>query len=277
MQADLPRPTSSATWRRVDALTSEQAEKRGFLLQIAAGMDAVDAQLGELAQGVRLRQDGEQTIIDYEGQPLSQTSSHLLRAVDWSLDEQGGTRGVLNRSVVVQFALWALTDNYTELDLARRLHEPQFAFAQPREASIRWSVRHLLKRSGLKPQLFDAYAPEVAYNNGVDYLQRGDWQQAEVAFFAALERRPDYPIAVFNLALTYSLGGQWDRAQQAWRRAAQVLPEDPDTWYNLGAVTYRIGEFEQAADQFAQALEIDSSHADAIHWLPRAQERLHGG
>lgn len=270
-QATRPDPGPDSRWYAVRDVSPQVAEKQSHLRRIVEGLAPIDTEIRALAPSVRIQPGESGQTVQYDGIPLSQERAHLLRIVDWATDEQGLTAGELNRSIVVQFAFWVLTDNYTEHDLARRLCEPRFASAQAREMSIRWGIFHLLASSGFKPELFEANSPESFYNRGVDALRANNLQTAEDMFLDSVDRRPDYVVALFNLAMTYSLKGQYDQARQAWERVTQRLPNDPEVWYNRAVVAFRIGQFDEAARFFHKVTDLAPTHALALEWLPRAQ------
>lgn len=273
-EADRPEPQPSTAWRVAEHPDRALLEKQSYLRQLSEGLEKVDGDLAALARSVRIENTDKEQVVRYQGDVLTPAAGHLLRSADWSMSGDGVVGGVLNRTVVVQFAFWSLTDSYTDEDLARRLVEPRFAAAQAREASIRWGVQHLLEASGFKPAIFDAQAAESAYNRGVEQLRRGELAPAEDSFRLAVERRPAYEAAWFNLALTRSLRSDWTSAEQAWEQVAQLSPQDGEVWYNRGAVAYRRGDFQKAEQFFAKAVERDSVQEGVGAWLERARARI---
>jgi hypothetical protein len=241
------------------------------------GVQSLDSQIARLAGSVTLQVEGGASRIQYNGAPLSTADAHLLDAADWSPGTAGQATGRLNRAVVVQFALWSLTDNYTQADLGARLKDPQYAFAQPRAASISWAVRRLLETSGFKPQLFETGSVDNLYNRGVALLEGDDARGAADAFAGALAIEPGHYASLFNQGLAEARLQRMPIARLLWRRAAQVNPGDADVWLNLGAAAYQLGDLPDAESCYARAAGIPGHDKAAEQWLERVRLRLQGG
>ena len=157
VEPERPDPNSTTVWRMSDQTRlgrMDVARLRAAVLEISRALAKVDAEAAELARHVALIEKDGEWDIEYSGPPLTEAQANFFRTVDWSRSGIGETVGKLNRPMVVQFALWALTHNYRQEDLSRRLAEERFAHMQPKEASLRWSICHLLAQAGYSRDLF---------------------------------------------------------------------------------------------------------------------------
>ena len=86
---------------------------------------------------------------------------------------------------------------------------------------------------------WEAMHPEIqgsrAYNQGMDYLKKSQWQDAERAF---------------RLATTYN-------------------PKDPEGWWKLGYVLFRLDRFTEAEQAYIRGIQLDPHHTayEALAWL----------
>ncbi len=90
---------------------------------------------------------------------------------------------------------------------------------------------------GLFDQAIEAYRqaldgePEnldVLVNLGAAYLQKGLAEKSAQVLQKALSIQPEHPLALFNLGKAYLYREDADKALDVFQRARQVLPEDPD-------------------------------------------------
>jgi hypothetical protein len=84
------------------------------------------------------------------------------------------------------------------------------------------------------------------YLRGAAYLDEGLLDEAEQAYRACLERRPNSAAAWFDLGLTYKWRNQWQQALVCNRRAAQLDPADEAAWWNLGTAATALRDWATA-------------------------------
>ena len=277
VEADKSDPADARGWTLLRQPNESLAEKQGYLRRLAQGVARTDEKIALLAKHVQLKRVADQVTLEYDGETLNEANANFLRVADWSTSPDGRTCGRLNRSAVVQFSLWCLTDNYTEDDLERRINEPRFKTIQARVGPVRWAVRCLLSESGFKEALFDPFSAEVSYNRGVDLLRSGDARQAEQHFRQAISRRADYGLAIFNLGLALARQEKWNEARSAFQDARRLLPGDADVSYNLGVIAWHESKWDEAASSFTAALSVKPDHRQAQRWLAASKQKMSQG
>lgn len=160
-----PDPQPITRWRLASAqevYLQGLGPLRREVQQLAEATARVDREIDDLAGKVHARRQNGDWLLEYDGEPLSGTAAHLFLSADWSVAADGRVSGVLNRSVVVQFAVWALSDGATRTQLVARLSEPRFVDLQARSRSLRWSIEHLLNEAGLDVRTFARDAAATA-------------------------------------------------------------------------------------------------------------------
>jgi hypothetical protein len=160
-----PDPQPATRWRLASA---QEIDRQGLgwlrrdVQEIAAAAARIDRQIDDLAGRIHSRREDGQWHLVYDGEPLGETAANLLLSADWSVAADGRVSGVLNRSVVVQFAVWTLSDGATRTQLVARLSEPRFADLQARSRALRWSIEHLLTEAGFDAGSFARDAAATA-------------------------------------------------------------------------------------------------------------------
>ena len=157
---------------------------------------------------------------------------------------------------------------------------------------------HLRRVIAFNPQEQGAHL-----NLGAALYKQGRYEEALDAIRVAVEQDPDLFEAHFNLGAIFDALGRSEEAETHLRRALELNPQDVDTFQKLAKVFTPQGRYEEAIDVLAQAvaldpaspqaaelyvlmgraaqengqpeaaeyymhaLEIDSHHAEALHWL----------
>lgn len=87
--------------------------------------------------------------------------------------------------------------------------------------------------------------------------QRGDLQDAALAYQQATELEPGFPEAWNNLAGIYRKQGKTDQALQAYRQALAIAPHQAILHANLGNLYFDGNRYDQALQAYSHALELD--------------------
>jgi Flp pilus assembly protein TadD len=117
--------------------------------------------------------------------------------------------------------------------------------------------------------------PAIEQNNlGTAYLGQQNWADAETAFLAALELRPDEPLLLNNIAVARIQQGRIDEAVEVLRQALAADPDHLESHYNLGLVDKNQGDFESAAAHFEQVALQDGDDLDTQYNLGVVLSRL---
>ncbi|MFZ0640588.1 MAG: tetratricopeptide repeat protein [Candidatus Acidiferrales bacterium] len=101
---------------------------------------------------------------------------------------------------------------------------------------------------------------EPHINLGCVYYQRGEMQNAQAAFCAALEREPDNVVAHFNLGCVLDEVGRLEEAIEHLRRATELEPTHSDAHFNLASAYEKQGRKQLALQ----------------HWILYLQQQSHG-
>ncbi len=101
------------------------------------------------------------------------------------------------------------------------------------------------------------------YALGLVLDQVGRVREAVVEYRRALDRNPNYLVALNDLGVALASQGQLDEATRQFERLVVVDPEDADAQANLGHVLTAAGAHDRAARAFREALRLDPDHEGA--------------
>ncbi len=143
------------------------------------------------------------------------------------------------------------------------------------------AYRHLLER----PEAAEQRAL-IQFNLGTALQALGRWAEAEAAYRAAVERRPDLVEAHFNLALVGVRQRRFAHAAEDVRRVLALQPDIAAAHHLLGVAQTELGEHAAAFHSFRAAIRLapDQPHfwaswAECIETLgipAAADPALHG-
>lgn len=99
------------------------------------------------------------------------------------------------------------------------------------------------------------------------YLQRikGDYENAEKNYEAALALYPTYAIALKDRGIIHYMRGEMDAAIEAYTAAIQVDARDARFFNNRGLALMRRGDLPAAIADMTEALRLDSTFSDAYN------------
>ena len=148
-----------------------------------------------------------------------------------------------------------------------------------------------------------------AYSEGMQFAKEGNHLEAVKRFKAATEADPDFALAFVRLAQGYANTGYANEAEQAARTAAElgeklppeqrnlveavrasvindpkraieayetltkIAPDDTQVLFDLAVLYENTGALDKARDTFAQVLERDPKHSDALFAIGRVEVR----
>jgi len=98
------------------------------------------------------------------------------------------------------------------------------------------------------------------YNNGVAFLEEGEYDNAIIEFKAALRADPDNFEAQKNLGGAYLYQDNWLESRDNYLLARDMNPSDPSIYANLALVYQHLGEPELAWDNISKARDIDDRY-----------------
>jgi tetratricopeptide (TPR) repeat protein len=161
--------------------------------------------------------------------------------------------------------------------VARRLPAGLLAVALAILGSLTWNQARIYRNEetlwrdtlGKNPDAF------IANNNlGGILLERGDLEQAEQRFEAAVRSKGDFPDALDNLGIVRQRQGRLGEAESYYREALEHDPTFADAHNNLGIVLATKGAVAEAIDHFSQAVRLRRSFANAHSNLGLALESV---
>jgi len=105
-------------------------------------------------------------------------------------------------------------------------------------------VRRSLKLR--RPRVRNRAAALQAYNRGVSYHQRSDWDRAIYYYRRALENDDRFVLAYYNLGVAYQARGDDDLAAAAYEEALKLKPDLVNAAYNLALLRWNNGGYASA-------------------------------
>ena len=113
-----------------------------------------------------------------------------------------------------------------------------------------------------------------AHNNlALEYLERGEVDEAIGHLKRALALDPNHAIAYNNLGVAYARKGLSEEAAEAYRLAIQIDPRYAEPYNNLGVLFEEMGRLHEAELQYRRALQVDPQSAKAVKNLARLYEK----
>ncbi|MBW7992521.1 MAG: tetratricopeptide repeat protein [Planctomycetes bacterium] len=116
------------------------------------------------------------------------------------------------------------------------------------------------KLFGLGPKSAEDY-----YNQGTEYADKGQYDQAISEFTKAIEIDPMYAPAYHNRGFTYADQHQYDKAITDLTKAIEINPKNAAAYYGLGQAYCKKGQYDQAISEFTKAIEINPKDAEAYN------------
>ena len=196
----------------------------------------------------------------------------LSRWVEWSTAPDGTARGRIPLDVF-RFALWAVTANFTVLDITDWIRSN--ATIDMKEAvttaqSLVSRVVVVLARAGFEHRVVSVQFPQFSFNRGVAAYERGDFKGAVHHLERAIARERTLMAAHYNLGITYYRAGRLQDAADAFLVATGFDAASADVFFNRGATLYRLGDLLGAARAFRKVLALTPDDEESKTWLQKA-------
>jgi tetratricopeptide (TPR) repeat protein len=93
------------------------------------------------------------------------------------------------------------------------------------------------------------------FNEGNDYFDRGNFEQAIAMYDEAIERKPSFPEAYYNRGLAYAAGEDYGQAIVNWNQAIKLNPGLVRAYYSRGLAYYVQGNIEGAIADFDEVID----------------------
>jgi tetratricopeptide (TPR) repeat protein len=101
--------------------------------------------------------------------------------------------------------------------------------------------------------------PNFAYawdNLGVSYRSNNQLDLALQAYSKSLEVNPKGKLAMINSAVVYNLQNKPEKAIQFYKTYTSIYPEDPEGYYGLGLIEYTSGQLESGLDNLVHSFVL---------------------
>lgn len=112
------------------------------------------------------------------------------------------------------------------------------------------------------------------YNLGFAFAQRGQSQNAEVAFNKALEFKADMAEAVINLGGLYFGRQEWDKSIEYNKKAFKMQPALINAKLNVAYALFMKGEYDQAVTAFEELADHTDVKGAANYGLSNVHYEL---
>jgi tetratricopeptide (TPR) repeat protein len=117
------------------------------------------------------------------------------------------------------------------------------------------------------PAARNTQAAVLAFNQGAQYQQKGNWDQAIAYYIRALENDDKLTSAYYNLGLAYTTKGDGELAKDAYLRALQVQPDLVSARYNLALLYYQGRDTPAALALLQEVVSAKPDYAAAHYTL----------
>ncbi len=103
-------------------------------------------------------------------------------------------------------------------------------------------------------------AAEVRLNldQGLQFFNQGEYEQALTVFNAALELDDQQPALWANVGNAHSKLNQNEQAVEAYQKAIDLAPEDPTLYQNMGGLYASMGDTEKARELYQKAVSLSA-------------------
>lgn len=105
------------------------------------------------------------------------------------------------------------------------------------------------------------------YGLGLTYLKQQQYQEGIEILESVVKEMPHNAIAHYNLGRTYITVGKLDQARWALETALKINPEIKEIHFNLARLFQEQGDLEQAKNSCNNALKLDSGYTKAQEYL----------
>lgn len=101
--------------------------------------------------------------------------------------------------------------------------------------------------------------PKFAFawdNLGISYRKNQQYDKAIAAYLKSLEIYPEGRLPLLNIAIACNLNKQYDEAVKYYNRFIKIYSEDPEGYYGLGLILYTQNQEEAGLDHLIRAYTI---------------------
>ena len=108
---------------------------------------------------------------------------------------------------------------------------------------------------------------QLAYDDGMDYMENGEYDTAILKFKKAIEIDPNFAFSWDNLGVCYRKSNQYEEAIEAYKKSLEINPEGRMPLMNI-AVTYNLKkEFDEAITYYNKFISIYKDDPEGYYGL----------
>ncbi len=104
---------------------------------------------------------------------------------------------------------------------------------------------------------------DAHFQQGNEFVENGQFEEAIAEYEAALALEPDHVSALTNLGVAYYNTEQFEQAIAQYQEALQKAPDDAAVRSNLAAAYVRVGALDTALQEYQRAVELEPDLAQA--------------
>lgn len=104
---------------------------------------------------------------------------------------------------------------------------------------------------------------EMAYNEGLDFYNSGEYGKALESFKTAIAKDPDFIDAYYNMGALYEFLKSYQSAIAAYSKINQLDPQDTETVYKLAELYYKVNNTERALFYISKIQKDDDCYSKA--------------
>lgn len=113
----------------------------------------------------------------------------------------------------------------------------------------------------------DNVLAQLAYDDGMEYINEGDTENAILKFTKAVDIDPNFAFAWDNLGISYRKNKQYDQAIASYLKSLEIYPEGRLPLLNI-AITYNLNQqYSEAVTYYSKFIEIYSDDPEGYYGL----------
>jgi len=108
---------------------------------------------------------------------------------------------------------------------------------------------------------------QLAYDDGLEYIEDNDYEGAILKFRKAIEIDPNFAFAWDNLGVSYRRTNQYEEAIKAYKKSLEINPNGRLPLMNI-AVTYNLNkEFQDAINYYKKFIDIYQNDPEGYYGI----------
>jgi len=115
--------------------------------------------------------------------------------------------------------------------------------------------------------------PDVLYNLGICYSERGELERSIEALEQCVEMAPDHANAYAALGFSYARSGHSEKAMKVLEEALRKDPDNPYVLKNLGSLYGKVNQLDKAIECLEHADRVQPDTPEILYGLAYAYEQ----